>query len=219
VTAAWVQERLGGDLAYTTVVTILTRLLAKDAVARERQERSFIWTPTADVAGLAALKMRWLLDNATARPSSPALSPRCRRATNRCCARCSKRRRALGADRVVAWDVLFDPASVAGTRRKASAQLTVWGLDEAVFTTELVVSELVTNAIRYGGPPVQLRLIHGRSLSCEVSDCSDTAPHLRRARIFDEGGRGLLLVAQLTQRWGPATHRPARPSGPNRTFP
>ncbi|MEU2582242.1 BlaI/MecI/CopY family transcriptional regulator [Streptomyces avermitilis] len=62
VTASWVQERLGGDLAYTTVVTILTRLLAKDVVSRERQGRSFAWTPTADVAGLAALKMRRLLD-------------------------------------------------------------------------------------------------------------------------------------------------------------
>ncbi|MER6536586.1 BlaI/MecI/CopY family transcriptional regulator [Streptomyces sp. 900105755] len=62
VTAAWVQERLGGDLAYTTVVTILTRLLAKDVVARERQGRSFLWTPTADVARLAALRMRRLLD-------------------------------------------------------------------------------------------------------------------------------------------------------------
>ncbi|WP_328758992.1 BlaI/MecI/CopY family transcriptional regulator [Streptomyces sp. NBC_00271] len=62
VTAAWVQERLGGGLAYTTVVTILTRLLAKDAVARERRGRSFVWRPTADVAGLAALKMRRLLD-------------------------------------------------------------------------------------------------------------------------------------------------------------
>ncbi|MEV7320057.1 BlaI/MecI/CopY family transcriptional regulator [Streptomyces sp. NPDC093970] len=62
VTAAWVQERLGGDLAYTTVVTILTRLLAKEVVARERQGRSFLWTPTADVARLAALRMRRLLD-------------------------------------------------------------------------------------------------------------------------------------------------------------
>jgi predicted transcriptional regulator len=62
VTAAWVQERLGDDLAYTTVVTILTRLLAKEAVSRRRQGRSFLWTPTADVAGLAALKMRRLLD-------------------------------------------------------------------------------------------------------------------------------------------------------------
>ncbi|MFD7714113.1 BlaI/MecI/CopY family transcriptional regulator [Streptomyces sp. NPDC059786] len=62
VTAAWVQDRLGDDLAYTTVVTILTRLLAKDAVSRERRGRSFVWTPTADVAGLAARKMRRLLD-------------------------------------------------------------------------------------------------------------------------------------------------------------
>ncbi len=63
-------------------------------------------------------------------------------------------------------------------------------------------SELVTNAIRYGGDPIQLRLIQDNTLICEVSDASSTAPHLRQARIFDEGGRGLLLVAQLTQRWG-----------------
>lgn len=56
------RQRLGGDLAYTTVVTLLTRLPAKDAVARERQGRSFAWTPTADVARLAARRMRRLLD-------------------------------------------------------------------------------------------------------------------------------------------------------------
>ncbi|KAF4408535.1 MULTISPECIES: BlaI/MecI/CopY family transcriptional regulator [Streptomyces] len=62
VNAAWVQERLGGDLAYTTVITILTRLHAKGAVSRERTGRSFEWTPTADEAGLAALRMRKMLD-------------------------------------------------------------------------------------------------------------------------------------------------------------
>ncbi|MEV6394090.1 BlaI/MecI/CopY family transcriptional regulator [Streptomyces sp. NPDC051907] len=62
VNAAWVQERLGGGLAYTTVITILTRLHAKGAVARERAGRSFAWTPTADEAGLAALRMRRMLD-------------------------------------------------------------------------------------------------------------------------------------------------------------
>lgn len=61
-TAGWVQERLGGDLAYTTVITILTRLLAKGAVTRERSGRSFVWTPVADEAGLAAHRMRRLLD-------------------------------------------------------------------------------------------------------------------------------------------------------------
>ena len=60
--AAWVQERLGGDLAYTTVITILTRLLAKGAVTRERAGRSFVWTPASDQAGLAAQRMRRVLD-------------------------------------------------------------------------------------------------------------------------------------------------------------
>ncbi|MGW7407697.1 SpoIIE family protein phosphatase [Streptomyces sp. NPDC054833] len=112
------------------------------------------------------------------------------------------RTRALGADRVATWDVPPDPARVATTRQAAIEQLAVWGLDEAAFVTELVVSELVTNAIRYGVPPIQLRLIRDRALICEVSDGSSTSPHLRRAHAFDEGGRGLLLVAQLTQRWG-----------------
>ncbi|MGW6274279.1 BlaI/MecI/CopY family transcriptional regulator [Streptomyces sp. NPDC055060] len=61
-TAGWVQERLGADLAYTTVVTILSRLLDKGAVTRERAGRSFAWLPAADEAGLAARKMRKVLD-------------------------------------------------------------------------------------------------------------------------------------------------------------
>ncbi|MFS8198204.1 BlaI/MecI/CopY family transcriptional regulator [Streptomyces sp. CWNU-52B] len=62
VGTGWVQERLGGDLAYTTVITILTRLLAKGAVTRERVGRSFVWTPASGQAGLAAHKMRKVLD-------------------------------------------------------------------------------------------------------------------------------------------------------------
>ncbi|MER5766308.1 BlaI/MecI/CopY family transcriptional regulator [Streptomyces sp. NPDC001985] len=62
VGAGWVRERIGGGLAYTTVITILTRLHAKGAVARERTGRSFVWTPVADEAGLAALRMRKVLD-------------------------------------------------------------------------------------------------------------------------------------------------------------
>ncbi|MGW0817915.1 SpoIIE family protein phosphatase [Streptomyces viridiviolaceus] len=112
------------------------------------------------------------------------------------------RTRALGADQVATWDVLPDPAHVAATRQSAIDQLLAWGLQEEAFVTELVVSELVTNAIRYGEPPIQLRLIRDRTLICEVSDGSSTSPHLRRAHAYDEGGRGLLLVAQLTQRWG-----------------
>jgi anti-sigma regulatory factor (Ser/Thr protein kinase) len=112
------------------------------------------------------------------------------------------RPRALDARSVAVWDVAADAAAVARVRSDAVRALDEWGLGEAAFVTELVVSELVTNAIRYGDPPIQLRLIHDRMLICEVSDSSSTAPHLRRARVFDEGGRGLLLVAQLTERWG-----------------
>lgn len=113
------------------------------------------------------------------------------------------RTRALHADKVVVWDLPSDPSIVSSARRHTTDQLTAWGLDEAAFVSELVVSELVTNAIRYGQPPIQLRLIHqDRTLICEVSDSSNTAPHMRRARTFDEGGRGLLLVAQLARRWG-----------------
>jgi len=61
-TAGWVQEHLDGDLAYTTVITILSRLYAKKAVTRTRQGRSYVWTPASDEAGLAALRMRRVLD-------------------------------------------------------------------------------------------------------------------------------------------------------------
>ncbi|MFF5363046.1 SpoIIE family protein phosphatase [Streptomyces scabiei] len=112
------------------------------------------------------------------------------------------RTRALDADRVATWEVPADPAFVGQARKLACDQLAAWRLEEVSFVTELIVSELVTNAIRYGGSPIQLRLIRETTLICEVSDSSSTAPHMRRARAFDEGGRGLLLVAQLTQRWG-----------------
>ncbi|MFH9063221.1 SpoIIE family protein phosphatase [Streptomyces coeruleorubidus] len=109
---------------------------------------------------------------------------------------------ALDPGKVRTWQLPPDPAAVARARRMAGEQLTAWGLAEAEFTTELIVSELVTNALRYGGAPIELRLIRDSALICEVSDGSSTAPHLRRARVFDEGGRGLLLVAQLAERWG-----------------
>ncbi|MER7739259.1 SpoIIE family protein phosphatase [Streptomyces sp. NPDC096538] len=113
------------------------------------------------------------------------------------------RMRGLPSSQVATWDIPADPALVAPIRKQVLDQLAAWSLTDASFTAELVVSELVTNAIRYGAPPIRLRLIHDEAtLICEVSDTSHTAPHLRRAKTWDEGGRGLLLVAQLTQRWG-----------------
>nr|WP_322734604.1 SpoIIE family protein phosphatase [Streptomyces chromofuscus] len=112
------------------------------------------------------------------------------------------RTRAFSPDQVATLDVPPDFAMVEQARKWTAQRLAEWDLTPLEFVLELVVSELVTNAIRYGAPPIQLRLIRDRTLICEVSDCSSTAPHLRRARLFDEGGRGLLPVAQLMQGWG-----------------
>jgi serine phosphatase RsbU (regulator of sigma subunit)/PAS domain-containing protein len=111
--------------------------------------------------------------------------------------------RLLDSSQVAEWDVPSDPAVVAGIRADVTRRLETWGLEEMAFTTELVISELVTNAIRYGSDPVQLRMLNDRnSLICEVADGSSTSPHLRQAATTDEGGRGLFLVAQFAQRWG-----------------
>ncbi|MEU8133676.1 SpoIIE family protein phosphatase [Streptodolium elevatio] len=112
------------------------------------------------------------------------------------------RTRTLDASHVVSWELPADPAVVAEARERTTRQLADWGLDDIAFTTELVVSELVTNAIRYAAGPINLRLIRDDSLICEVSDATSTSPRLRHARTSDEGGRGLFLVAQFTQRWG-----------------
>ncbi|MCT9137788.1 ATP-binding protein [Streptomyces violarus] len=112
------------------------------------------------------------------------------------------RTRVLAPECVATWDIPADPAAVASVRGRASRQLADWGLEEMSFTTELILSELVTNAIRYGREPITVRLLKDRTLVCEVADGSSTSPHLRRAKTTDEGGRGLFLVTQFAQRWG-----------------
>ena len=112
------------------------------------------------------------------------------------------RTRVLPGDRVAEWEVPSDPAAVSGVRAAVSAKLAAWGLEEAGFVTELILSELITNAIRYATGPIRVRLLRDRVLICEVSDTSSTSPHLRYAASTDEGGRGLFLVAQFAERWG-----------------
>ncbi|MGW4892360.1 SpoIIE family protein phosphatase [Kitasatospora sp. NPDC004240] len=108
----------------------------------------------------------------------------------------------LPADHVAEWEVPQDPAAVGPVRRAVAERLERWGLEETAFATELILSELVTNAIRYGGGPIRVRLLRDRALICEVSDGSSTSPHLKYAATTDEGGRGLFLVAQFAERWG-----------------
>ncbi|MFF9123137.1 SpoIIE family protein phosphatase [Streptomyces sp. NPDC014889] len=112
------------------------------------------------------------------------------------------RTRVLDPALVADWDVPRDPAAVSRVRADVARQLKDWALEDASFTTELVLSELVTNAIRYGSDPIHVRLLRDRKLICEVSDGSSTSPHLRYAATTDEGGRGLFLVARYAERWG-----------------
>ncbi|MFF4607355.1 SpoIIE family protein phosphatase [Streptomyces sp. NPDC001339] len=120
------------------------------------------------------------------------------------------RTRRLGRAQVAEWDVPYDPAAVASVRSACVRRLTDWGLEQIAFATELILSELITNAIRYGTEPVTVRLLRtapiggstAGTLICEVADGSSTSPRLRRAKTTDEGGRGLFLVAQFAQRWG-----------------
>ncbi|GAA2431630.1 SpoIIE family protein phosphatase [Streptomyces macrosporus] len=109
----------------------------------------------------------------------------------------------LPDDQVASWELPADPAMVAEARALTSRQLAEWGLSELEDSTGLVVSELVTNAVRYGGEgPVGLRLLRDTALICEVSDRSNSSPRIRRAAVTEEGGRGLFLVAQFTDSWG-----------------
>ncbi|PWI41661.1 SpoIIE family protein phosphatase/ATP-binding protein [Streptomyces sp. ICBB 8177] len=112
------------------------------------------------------------------------------------------RTRVLRPDQIADWEVPSDPAAVGTVRADVTRKLEEWGLEDLAFTTELILSELITNAIRYATGPIRVRLLRDRRLTCEVSDTSSTAPHLRYAASTDEGGRGLFLVAQFAERWG-----------------
>ncbi|QIY60040.1 SpoIIE family protein phosphatase [Streptomyces sp. RPA4-5] len=108
----------------------------------------------------------------------------------------------LPKDAVGDWNLAPEARSVARARELAREQLVDWGLQDLVDTTELLVSELVTNALRHGHGEIRLRLLLDRSLVCEVWDADLAQPRRRRARDTDEGGRGLQLVGLLSEGWG-----------------
>ncbi|WP_160311241.1 SpoIIE family protein phosphatase [Streptacidiphilus anmyonensis] len=109
----------------------------------------------------------------------------------------------LVQDAAVDWILDVGERTPAQARSLVRVQLGHWGLPaEVSYTTELLVSELVTNVVRYGVPPCRLRLIRSDRLSVEVSDGAASSPHLRHARNSDEGGRGLYIVSRIADRWG-----------------
>ncbi|CAL9464375.1 SpoIIE family protein phosphatase [Streptomyces sp. enrichment culture] len=108
----------------------------------------------------------------------------------------------LPADSVGDWTLPREPRSVGRAREYARNRLQSWDLEPLIDTTELLVSELVTNALRYGEGEIRLRLLLDRTLVCEVWDSGLVQPRRRRARDTDEGGRGLQLVGLLSAAWG-----------------
>ncbi|WP_371646087.1 SpoIIE family protein phosphatase [Streptomyces mirabilis] len=108
----------------------------------------------------------------------------------------------LSPTQVASWTLPNDRTAVRSARHMAARRLTEWGLEGLQDPTQLIVSELVTNAVRHSTGPIGLRLIRHQVLTCEVFDTDAHSPRLRHARAIDENGRGLFLVTQLSRRWG-----------------
>ncbi|MFE7440356.1 SpoIIE family protein phosphatase [Streptomyces chartreusis] len=104
---------------------------------------------------------------------------------------------------VASWRIGLDPEEVGRARAVVLEQLHDWGLARLADTAELLVSELVTNAVRHShGRPVELRLVRGDTLLCEVDDDDHDLPTLLSAGPFDDAGRGLRVVSMLAREWG-----------------
>jgi len=112
------------------------------------------------------------------------------------------RLRRLPEDSYASWTLAPKLTSVREARSVLAEPMKRWDLEDLIPTTELLVSELVTNAVRYSRGEVTLRLVNEKALVCEVLDNSGALPRLRQANGEDENGRGLQVVRQLSHRWG-----------------
>jgi serine phosphatase RsbU (regulator of sigma subunit)/anti-sigma regulatory factor (Ser/Thr protein kinase) len=112
------------------------------------------------------------------------------------------RLRTIPKENVASWTLPAELTSARRARGLIKRPLKKWGLNDLQPTVELLVSELVTNAVRYAQGKVGLRLILEGGLVCEVLDDSAALPRLRHPDEDDERGRGLQVVSQIAQRWG-----------------
>jgi serine phosphatase RsbU (regulator of sigma subunit) len=108
----------------------------------------------------------------------------------------------IPADHHATWTLGRELTSVGQARSLIREPMERWGLEDMVPITELLVSELVTNALRYSPGAVTLRIVREGALVCEVGDNSAALPRLRQAGRDDENGRGLQVVSQFASRWG-----------------
>ncbi|MFF4315803.1 SpoIIE family protein phosphatase [Streptomyces sp. NPDC001507] len=112
------------------------------------------------------------------------------------------RARSLGLGQVATWPLARNPSDVRRARALATRQLDHWGLEQLHEQTELIISELITDALRDGEGPIQLRLIRHQVLTCEVQDTIGSFSQIRHPHSTDPDGRGLLLIDELSRRWG-----------------
>ena len=113
----------------------------------------------------------------------------------------------LAGDRVATLALSGDRRMARQARGFTRAKLREWGLTPLIDLAELLVSELVTNALTHTGHPRQLRLFCDRSLTIEVADSDPRAPTVRGFTDYEESGRGIRLVDELSHRWGSRTTR------------
>jgi anti-sigma regulatory factor (Ser/Thr protein kinase) len=108
-------------------------------------------------------------------------------------------------------DLPGETASARRARRFVVAALEALGVDDARETAELLVSEVVTNAVVHGGSGVRVTVesADGR-VRVSVWDESPSVPVVRHPVPEDENGRGMFLVASLATRWGVDTLPPGK---------
>ncbi|MDQ0765474.1 ATP-binding protein [Streptomyces canus] len=142
------------------------------------------------------------------RPAAPAPLNRLLRLRTKAAALAALRlasRRSGPARETVSWPLERATRAGARARELTRDQLAVWHLHEHTDTAELLVSELVTNALTHTQGPIRLsisRTAGHRTLRCAVADACPTRPRQRRAHTDEEHGRGLHLLDQLSARWG-----------------
>jgi len=160
------------------------------------------------LTGVEGLRAR--LHAAASQPAPPTLEELCDRALGTLgegdrdddIALLAARFEGILPETVAYWYMAPRPQTAGRARRLTRRTLSQWGLDSMVESTELMVSEVVSNAVRFASRPITLRLLCTHVLRCEVVDDSPLVPRMRHAQLSDEDGRGLFLVDQLAQRWG-----------------
>ncbi|GAA3013687.1 hypothetical protein GCM10020229_26210 [Kitasatospora albolonga] len=108
----------------------------------------------------------------------------------------------IPSDRIATLHLDGEGPAPSRARKFTRDTLRAWGLAQLTDFAELMVSELVTNALLHAEAPRRLRLFRDRTLTVEVADSGGQAPRLRTAAEQDEGGRGMHLVSELAHRWG-----------------